>query len=80
MLTLKGECLSINEGKTKKGDKFKVLQVLSNGGKYVRVLDVVDYDNGNHEKGPVELPVRVSPYQTKQGRLGLNYIVQNKTE
>ena len=76
MIYVKGDLLKCFKSKTKNGNEVTILQVLANGGKAVRLIEVTDYDNQKWEKGEQNISVKLKPYSTKQGRLGINYIAQ----
>ena len=75
MLMLHGQIVSVNKAKTQKQQlPITELQVLANGGKYNRLVDLVDFENREWKVGQkVELPVYVKAWQSKRGNIGVSY-------
>jgi hypothetical protein len=74
MFYVKGKLINQYEIKIKSGKKAKVIQVLSNGAKANKLLDITDYDNREWETGECEIPVYVNAYNSKRGNVGLNVV------
>lgn len=75
MLTLKGKVLQIVNGESEfdgKKNFFKIVQVMTNGGDRMQLINVKDKKNREWQKGDQEIPVYVTAW-VKGGSAMINY-------
>lgn len=74
MFKVKGECINSYDVELPNKKKATVIQVLCNGGKSKKVIDITDYYNRQWNGGEIEIPVYISAYKSKSGNVGLNIV------
>jgi hypothetical protein len=79
MLKIEGKVLEVMTDETKSKKRYDVLTILSEDGRYNKERVKIWKGTQVALNASVKLPVFAFPYQSKNGRLGIEYVLDEAT-